>query len=93
LACEPAWLAPAAIAITAGDAAATNAIASRARTFAFILFPIEPMGSMGYESRVLNTAIIGRFKRERSPHDSPQVEHSIPSYQGFSFEEKGIVAV
>jgi len=36
------WLAPDASTISAGDAAATKAIASRARIFAFMLFPIEP---------------------------------------------------
>jgi hypothetical protein len=52
-----AWLTPDASVITAGDAAATSAIANRARIFAFMLFPIEPIGPMGYESRVLNTLI------------------------------------
>ena len=37
-ACAAAWLTPDASAIIAGDAAATNAIASRARTFGFISF-------------------------------------------------------
>jgi hypothetical protein len=54
-----AGLTPDARAIIAGDAAATKAIASRARIFVFILFPIERVGSMGYESRVLNTSTIG----------------------------------
>ena len=38
-----AWLAPDASDINAGDAAATNAIASRARIFAFMSFPIGPI--------------------------------------------------
>jgi hypothetical protein len=83
-----AWLAPDASVITAGDAAATSAIANRARIFAFMLFPIEPIGPMGYESTVLNTLTIGHFMSERSPHVSPQIEHSIPSYHGLGFTEK-----
>ena len=58
LACAAAWLTPDASAIIAGDAAATNVIASRARIFDFMPFPIEPMGLMGYESRVLNALSI-----------------------------------
>jgi len=58
LACAAAWLTPDASAIIAGDAAATNVIASRARILDFMPFPIEPMGLMGYESRVLNALAI-----------------------------------
>ena len=64
LACAAAWLTPDASAIIAGDAAATNAIASRANIFAFMLFPTEASGPMAYESRVLNAATIDRFTRK-----------------------------
>jgi hypothetical protein len=74
-----AWLPPDAIAITAGDTAATNAIANRARIFAFMLFPIEPIGPMGYESRVLNTLIKRRSTSESGLDSTPQIEHSIRS--------------
>lgn len=57
LACAAAWLTPEASAIIAGDAAATNVIASRASILDFMLFPIEPSSSMGYESRVLNVPV------------------------------------
>lgn len=61
LACAAAWLTPDASAIIAGDAAATNVIASRARILDFMPFPIEPMGLMGYESRVLNALAIDHY--------------------------------
>lgn len=64
LACAAAWLTPDASAIIAGDVAATNAIASRANIFDFMLFPTEDSGRMAYESRVLNTPTIDRFTRK-----------------------------
>ena len=47
LVCAAVWLTPDANDITAGDAAATNAIANRANIFGFILFPIDPIGFYG----------------------------------------------
>ena len=64
LACAAAWLTPEASAIIAGDAAATNVIASRTNIFDFMLFPTEASGPIPYESRVLNAPTIGRFTRK-----------------------------
>jgi len=47
LACAAAWLTPDASAIIAGDAAATNVIASRARIFGFMPFSHRVYGSHG----------------------------------------------
>ena len=47
LACAAAWFTPEASAIIAGDAAATNVIASRANIFEFMLFPTEAWWSHG----------------------------------------------
>jgi hypothetical protein len=54
LACAAAWLRPDAIAMTAGDTAAINVIASRASTFDFMFFLTGASGLMTYESRFLN---------------------------------------
>ena len=64
LACAAAWLTPDASAIIAGDAAATNVIASRANIFDFIFFLLRLSGPMAYESRVLNALIMDHFTRE-----------------------------
>ena len=42
---------------------------------------------MGYESRVLNTPTTGHVTSENCPHVSPWIEHSIPSYHAFGFDE------
>lgn len=47
LACAAAWLTPDASAISVGDAAATNVIASRARIFGFMPFSHRTYGSHG----------------------------------------------
>ena len=47
MACAAAWFTPEASAIIAGDAAATNVIASRANIFDFMLFPTEAWWSHG----------------------------------------------
>ncbi len=65
MACAAAWLTPDARAIIAGDAAATNVIASRASIFDFMLFPTGDSGLMAYESRVLNAPITNHFTRKK----------------------------
>jgi len=63
-ACAAAWLTPDASAIIAGDAAATNVIASKASIFDFMFFLPRLSGPMAYESRVLNASTIDRFTRK-----------------------------
>jgi len=55
LSCAADWLTPDASVITAGDAAATSAIANKAMIFDLMSFPIDRTGTIRYESRVLNT--------------------------------------
>jgi len=86
LACAAAWLTPDASAIIAGDAAATNVIASRARIFGFMPFSHRVMGLMGYESRVLNDLTKGRSTGESRLNLTLKVEDSIPSYHLFQEE-------